>query len=182
MSLASKWVDLVYNVATGNWKTRLVLAPVAGACYLSLIVFLVILSIKVDQYLCFTKMIFYPWNSIVGIFLFALGLFLMFISIVYFIRVKGTPVPFSPPPKLVSTGPYRFVRNPMLTGIFMQLFGIGIFLYSLSLTFVFTPIFIILNILELKRVEEPELTKRFGEEYVEYKKRVPMFFPFRINR
>jgi len=33
-------------------------------------------------------------------------------------------------------------------------------------------------VLELKMVEEPELEKRFGKEYLEYKKRVPMFIPW----
>ena len=36
-------------------------------------------------------------------------------------------------------------------------------------------------LIELKRVEEPELTRRFGERYSEYKKRVPMFIP-RLGR
>jgi len=104
------------------------------------------------------------------------------LSMAYFVKVRGTPVPFSPPPKLVVTGPYRFVRNPMLTGIFVQLFGIAVVLGSLSLAFIFTPLFIVINVWELKRVEEPELTRRLGEVYVEYKEQVPMFFPFRKTR
>ena len=68
----------------------------------------------------------------------------------------------------------------MLTGIFIQLFGLGIALGSISLVWVFTPLFIIIHVWELKKVEEPELVKRLGQDYVEYKKRVPMFFPFCI--
>jgi protein-S-isoprenylcysteine O-methyltransferase Ste14 len=41
----------------------------------------------------------------------------------------------------------------------------------------FTPIFILINVWELKEIEEPELVKRFGDEYVEYRRRTPMFFP-----
>ena len=70
----------------------------------------------------------------------------------------------------------------MLTGIFMQLFGIGIAVGSLSLLFIFTPVFIVMNVWELKKVEEPELAKRLGDAYVEYKKQVPMFFPFKKRR
>jgi len=182
MSLIGKWIDLIYKVATGSWKTRLVLTPIVGASYLSLIALFIILSFVTDQYLHFPKAVYNPWSFIVGICLITLGLFLMLLSIIYFIKVKGTPVPFSPPPKLVTTGPYRFARNPMLTGIFMQLFGVGIVSGSLSLIFVFTPLFIIINVWELKKVEEPELVKRLGQEYVEYKKRVPMFFPFRVRK
>jgi protein-S-isoprenylcysteine O-methyltransferase Ste14 len=105
----------------------------------------------------------------------------MVLSVSYFIKARGTPVPFSPPPRLVTGGPYRCVRNPMLTGIFIQLFGLGIICNSAALIFIFTPLFILINYWELKRVEEPELEKRLGQEYVDYKKRVPMFFPWRKN-
>lgn len=67
----------------------------------------------------------------------------------------------------------------MMTGLFMQFFGIGIVLGSLSLVFIFTPLFIAINVFELKKIEEPELEKRLGEAYVKYKKEVPMFFPFK---
>jgi protein-S-isoprenylcysteine O-methyltransferase Ste14 len=65
----------------------------------------------------------------------------------------------------------------MLTGIFALLFGFGVFLGSASLLVVFTPLFILINVWELKLIEEPELIKRLGEDYLEYRKRTPMFFP-----
>ncbi|MBA7666493.1 hypothetical protein ES703_74574 [subsurface metagenome] len=98
-------------------------------------------------------------------------------SILHFIKVKGTPVPFNPPPKLVTTGPYSYIRNPMLSGVFILMFGFGILFRSISLVFIFTPLFILFNFLELKSIEEPELEKRLGKDYLEYKKSVPMFFP-----
>jgi len=87
----------------------------------------------------------------------------------------------NPPSKLVTSGPYMYVRNPMLNGLFVFFFGLGILLKSISLTLIFTPLFILFNILELKLIEEPELEKRFGAQYVEYKRRVPMFIP-RLKR
>jgi protein-S-isoprenylcysteine O-methyltransferase Ste14 len=36
---------------------------------------------------------------------------------------------------------------------------------------------VIFNVWELKHIEEPELVKRLGKEYVEYRKRTPMFVP-----
>jgi len=89
--------------------------------------------------------------------------------------VKGTPVPFNPPPTLVMTGPYKFIRNPMLSGVFLLLFGLGFAINSLSLIVLFTPLFILANVWELKEIEEPELVKRLGEEYVAYQQRTPMF-------
>ena len=86
-------------------------------------------------------------------------------------------MPLNPPPKVVSTGPYAYVRNLMLSGGFMQIFGFGLLVKSISVAFLFTPLFILLNVLELKAIEEPELAKRLGEEYIEYRKQTPMFFP-----
>ena len=100
-------------------------------------------------------------------------------SAVHFLKVRGTPVPFNPPPKLVSTGPYRYARNPMLTGVFLLLFGVGFWLGSASLVLVFTPLYVVMNVWELKHIEEPELVRRLGDEYVEYKRRTPMFVPGR---
>ena len=102
-------------------------------------------------------------------------------SVFHFLKVKGTPVPFNPPPKLVATGPYAYARNPMLTGIFLLLFGLGVLFQSLSLVLFFTPAFIALNVWELKAIEEPELEKRLGQEYIEYKEKIPMFIP-RLER
>jgi protein-S-isoprenylcysteine O-methyltransferase Ste14 len=65
----------------------------------------------------------------------------------------------------------------MLTGIFILLFGIGLMPGSISLTFIFTPLFILVNIWELEAIEEPELVKRLGEEYLAYRNKTPMFIP-----
>ena len=98
-------------------------------------------------------------------------------SVFHFLKVKGTPVPFNPPPKVVKTGPYRYVRNPMLTGVFMILFGVGFGANSFSLVVVFAPLYILINVWELKKIEEPELMRRLGDEYIKYRRQTPMFIP-----
>jgi protein-S-isoprenylcysteine O-methyltransferase Ste14 len=98
-------------------------------------------------------------------------------SMFHFLKVKGTPVPFNPPPKVVNTGPYRYARNPMLSGVFLFLFGMGFIVNSVSLVFFFTPLYVEINVWELKKIEEPELVKRLGVEYIEYQRRPPMFIP-----
>ena len=103
------------------------------------------------------------------------GFFFVGWSVLFFLKAKGTPVPVNPPPKLVITGPYAYSRNPMLTGIFFLMFGTGFWISSFSLVLIFTPLFILTNVLELKKIEEPELEKRFGQEYTDYKKKTPMF-------
>jgi hypothetical protein len=69
----------------------------------------------------------------------------------------------------------------MLTGVFLFLFGVGFGVNSLSLVFFFTPLFVLFNVWELRQIEEPELIRRLGDEYVEYRKQTPMFIP-RIGR
>ena len=92
-----------------------------------------------------------------------------------FIKARGSPVPFNPPKELVTTGLYSRTRNPMLLGWFIMLFGLGILLNSISLLLIFTPLFICLNIVYLRTIEEKEMEKKLGKQYLEYKKNVPMF-------
>jgi len=66
----------------------------------------------------------------------------------------------------------------MLTGVFLFLFGVGFCINSVSLVIFFTPLFVlVINVLELKKIEEPELMKRLGDEYIEYRRQTPMFIP-----
>jgi protein-S-isoprenylcysteine O-methyltransferase Ste14 len=107
----------------------------------------------------------------------AVGLTVTAWAVFHFLKVKGTPVPFNPPPKVVNTGPYRYARNPMLSGVFLFLFGIGFIVNSVSLVFFFTPLYVLINVWELRNIEEPELIKRLGAEYIEYRRHTPMFIP-----
>ena len=66
----------------------------------------------------------------------------------------------------------------MLSGLFLMLFGIGFLFQSLSLVIIYAPLFMVIVFLEFKMIEEPELEKRFGASYVEYRKKVPMFFSY----
>ena len=65
----------------------------------------------------------------------------------------------------------------MLTGVFLILFGIGFGVNSVSLVFFFTPLYVLINVWELKKIEEPELMRRLGDEYIEYRRLTPMFIP-----
>ena len=89
---------------------------------------------------------------------------------------KGTPAPWNPPKKLVVKGLYRYMRNPMITGIIFILFGEALLYWSLVL-FIWAFIFLIANMLYFPFVEEKKLLKRFGKEYDEYTKNVPRWIP-----
>jgi protein-S-isoprenylcysteine O-methyltransferase Ste14 len=177
MTLKTRWINILYNVATGSKPVRNFFTPIGAIFYGFLIFVFVVIAVHVDRLTGLTSIFPYPLNIILSLPIFSLALFLIGWSVQYFLKAKGTPVPFNPPPRLVTTGPYAYTRNPMLTGVFSLLFGFGVLFGSESLIIVFTPLFILINLWELKSIEEPELEKRLGEEYIEYRKRTPMFFP-----
>jgi protein-S-isoprenylcysteine O-methyltransferase Ste14 len=164
-------------VATGSRKLRNFFTPIGAFFYGLLIFSFVVVALQVDRLLGISEIFPRSLSIILALPVFSIALFLLGWSILYFFKSKGTPVPFNPPPRLVTTGPYAYVRNPMLSGVFALLFGLGILFGSASLLVVFTPLFILINVWELKVIEEPELIKRLGDDYLEYRKRTPMFFP-----
>ena len=91
---------------------------------------------------------------------------------------KGTPAPFDPPRRLVSEGPYRFVRNPMYIGATLGLAGAAIFYGSLSLS-IYAASFLLVAHLFVIFYEEPTLRKSFGAEYEVYCQRVRRWVPGR---
>jgi protein-S-isoprenylcysteine O-methyltransferase Ste14 len=177
VSIKTGWIEILYNVATGSRKVRNFFTPVGATFYGLLIFFFVLTALQVDRLLGLQSIIPGPLNIILSLPVFSIALFLVGWSVLNFIRARGTPVPFNPPPRLVTTGPYAYTRNPMLTGVFALLFGFGFLFGSFSLLVIFAPLFILLNVWELKAIEEPELIKRLGEDYVDYRKRTPMFIP-----
>jgi protein-S-isoprenylcysteine O-methyltransferase Ste14 len=93
---------------------------------------------------------------------------------------QGTPAPWEPPQKLVILGPYRYVRNPMITGVILVLLGESI-LFNAWLIFLWALLFLIGNMIYLPLVEEKGLIARFGDAYREYRDQVPRWVP-RLRR
>jgi len=179
MSLKDRWIHLIYRTATGSKKIRLLITPIIALSYFLFASLFVIASFPVDRLLGLPDLLPLSISAVLAVPVILLGLFLAFWSVLHFFRVRGTPVPFNPPPELVTSGPYAYARNPMLSGLFIFLFGLALAFRSVSLFFIFIPLFILVNVMELKAIEEPELEMRLGPKYLEYKKRTPMFFPWR---
>jgi protein-S-isoprenylcysteine O-methyltransferase Ste14 len=177
MTIRQRWIDLLHRVATGAVKTRTLLTPLGILIFGLFTTVFVLAAIVIDKKLQLPGLLPASVRLAVAIPVLAVGVAVVAWSVTHFIKVKGTPVPFNPPPTLVRTGPYRFVRNPMLAGVFMILFGIGLAFNSISLVFFFTPLYVIVNVWELKHIEEPELVKRLGQDYFEYRAQTPMFIP-----
>jgi len=78
--------------------------------------------------------------------------------------------------KLTTSGPYAFVRNPLYIGNFLMGLGFCLFVNNLYLSIGYTLLFSFFYLGTMKK-EEILLTQLFGDDYVEYKKAVPLFFP-----
>lgn len=89
---------------------------------------------------------------------------------------KGTLAPWDPKQKLVVEGVYRYVRNPMIIGIFFIVLGEAVLFGSIFLFYWFT-IFFIGNLIYMPLFEESSLKKRFGKNFILYKKNVPRWIP-----
>lgn len=111
------------------------------------------------------------------------GLAISVWSIVY-MRYKGNGNPMvafghevAPRTKhLMTDGPYRLSRNPMLTGTFVYLIGICTWLWTWQALAVFI-IFVVIMLVQV-RTEESRLRRDFGEEYEVYCRRTGRFLPF----
>jgi protein-S-isoprenylcysteine O-methyltransferase Ste14 len=109
-----------------------------------------------------------------------IGLLLLGSTIGLFVRLgKGTLAPWDSTKRLVVSGPYRRVRNPMISGVILLL--LAEFVLTLSpAQFLWFAIFSLGNALYIPLSEEKGLEARFGGEYARYKRHVPRWVP-RLN-
>jgi protein-S-isoprenylcysteine O-methyltransferase Ste14 len=169
-------VDRLSSVTTGAEGRRRLLAPVGLLVASGLLCLVACGGLLADRAFGLPRLLPGVLGSGVGVVLLALGLASWSWCIFLF---RGRAVPFNPPRELVVAGPYAWVRNPMLMGLAAALFGLGFILHSVAIVFVSAPAFGVLNMIELKLVEEPELERRLGSGYRDYRNRVPMLIPRR---
>lgn len=91
---------------------------------------------------------------------------------------RGTPAPWAPPERFVERGSYRFVRSPMYLGVLLLIVGQALllgreilFLWAGGAWLMFTAILVF--------YEEPQLRRRFGDDYEDYTRRVRRWLPTR---
>jgi protein-S-isoprenylcysteine O-methyltransferase Ste14 len=112
-----------------------------------------------------------------GVALLAVGLGLFLSSLFYFWSIgRGTLAPWDPPRNFVVAGPYRFVRNPMISGVIFVLAAEALILRSLPHA-EWAGTFAGLNMIYIPLLEEPRLRARFGQPYVRYTQAVRRFLP-----
>ncbi len=94
-----------------------------------------------------------------------------------FLRIGlGTPAPWDPPKRLVVRGPYRHVRNPMITSVLAMLLAETLLFASWPLA-AWMLVFLAVNAVYFPLSEEKGLEKRFGEDYRIYRDNVPRWIP-----
>jgi protein-S-isoprenylcysteine O-methyltransferase Ste14 len=112
-----------------------------------------------------------------GIIFLAVGFLLFAASLRRFATEgRGTLAPWDPPRRLVVSGPYRYVRNPMISGVVFTVFGLGLILRSAP-HLEWAATFLAINLVYIPLLEEPFLEQRFGRDYDEYRRHVRRFLP-----
>jgi protein-S-isoprenylcysteine O-methyltransferase Ste14 len=181
MTIREKIINIIHQIATGSRTKRTILAPIVGGTFAILTFLFAAIPVYLDRIFDIPGFISQPLNYVLSLPPAAAGIILSIWTTLIFFRSKGTPVPVNPPPKLITSGPYAYTRNPMHTGLFLIIIASGIYFGSLLSLLIFTPVYIALDTLMIIYIEQPELEKRLGEDYIQYKKTTPMFFPWRAG-
>jgi protein-S-isoprenylcysteine O-methyltransferase Ste14 len=118
-----------------------------------------------------------PVTAVIGVLIALAGLALVVWTVRLFATLgRGTLAPWDPTARLVVRGPYRHVRNPMITGVALILTGEAVFFRSWGIA-VELALFAVVNAIYFPLMEEPGLQRRFGAEYDEYRAHVPRWVP-----
>ena len=114
---------------------------------------------------------------ILGLVLIAIGGALVLETTARFaLQGRGTPAPFAAPERFVARGSYRFTRNPMYVGVLALIVGQALLL-GREVLFLWAAVAALLFHLFVVFHEEPELSRRFGDEYDAYREQVGRWLP-----
>ena len=132
---------------------------------------LLVLILVISNYFSSKKidLIFLPYQKLISFILLFIGILILINPILKFIKSRTTidPIKFKKVNKLITSGIYKYSRNPMYLGLLMIVISTTIF--YLNIFSITTPIifYFWINKFQIKR-EEIFLTKKFGKEYLLY--------------
>jgi protein-S-isoprenylcysteine O-methyltransferase Ste14 len=155
----------------------------AGVLFLVLLPYVIIvLCPRLDSRLGLQGFYTGAVNYFLGLLLIGVGGFFALWSIYAQVtRGRGTPLPVMPTQELLTSGPFRYCRNPMTLGTILAYGGLAVVMGTPS-GVALVLLLASLLIFYLKRFEERELGERFGEAYLAYKEQVPFIIPRRPKR
>jgi protein-S-isoprenylcysteine O-methyltransferase Ste14 len=116
-----------------------------------------------------------PVLKVVGLILFAAGLALAVWARIYLGRNWGMPMTQRAEPELVTSGPYRFVRHPIYSGLLLAVLGTAL---ATNLYFLLALVLIGAYFTYSATVEERTMTTSFPADYPSYKEHTKMLIPF----
>jgi protein-S-isoprenylcysteine O-methyltransferase Ste14 len=131
----------------------------------------IVVMVLLNSYFPIGRWLHYPWMYL-GIIFLVLGFSLGLGSGLYFRRLGTNPRPGAKATLIVTTGPFKYTRNPMYLGLTAMLIGTAILLGTFSPVLVI-PIFFILVQTQFVLREEKLMEQWFGQPYLEYKKKTP---------
>jgi len=153
-------IDLILKITFGSKKKLKIPPPILVIILITSIYFS---SDKLD-------LISIPYRTLFSIVILSIGILVIINPVVKFIKSKTTvnPVEFKNVEKLVTSGIYKYSRNPMYLGMIMIIISTTVYylnFYSLLTPFIF---YFWINRFQIKR-EEVFLEEKFGQEYLSYK-------------
>lgn len=92
-------------------------------------------------------------------------------SFVRFWRARTSPLPIRPTTAIVTTGPYRFTRNPMYLSLALLYAGLALW-FAVTWALALLPLAMVIVRYYVIAGEERYLEQKFGQEYLDYKARV----------
>ena len=118
-----------------------------------------------------------PLFRFAGCILIALGVIGLLDSFIRFaLQGVGTPAPVFPTRRLVVTGLYRYVRNPMYVAVVFTILGQALILGNVALLEYGGTFWLLFHLFVLA-YEEPTLNATFGPEYETFRAAVPRWIP-----
>ena len=153
-------IDLILKITFGSKKKLKIPPPILVIILITSIYFS---SDKLD-------LISIPYRTLFSIVILSIGILVIINPVVKFIKSKTTvnPVEFKNVEKLVTSGIYKYSRNPMYLGMIMIIISTAVYylnFFSLLTPFIF---YFWINRFQIKR-EEVFLEEKFGQEYLSYK-------------
>jgi len=134
--------------------------------------FLLLLALSIVSHFVFpVRVLLQPPFTFIGILIIGAGVLLALWSRALFLRNRTPLSPYESPAVLITTGPFRFSRNPVYLAMAAILFGSAVVMGTL-VSFVFPVLFIVIIELLFIPDEERRLEEIFGEEYREYMRKV----------
>jgi protein-S-isoprenylcysteine O-methyltransferase Ste14 len=94
----------------------------------------------------------------------------------FFVRGRGTLAPWDPPKRLVVSGLYRRVRNPMYLSVLAIILGWSFYFGTWRLA-LYLGVVAVGSHLRVTLGEEPRLRAQFGPEWDRYARSVPRWIP-----